>query len=112
MDVEIFFEAWVESAAADTARSGAERLRMERRQETRVPLDPAPPFSGSRRSLVPDLVLGRGDVGAPRRARSDGHPREGAERRTQRRYALIAVPLSGEPGAAGVALERLVVDEA
>lgn len=62
MEMEVFFEAWVESIAESAARRSGATLRAGRLQETRVPLDWAPPSSGSQRSLVPDLVLERPDV--------------------------------------------------
>lgn len=62
MDMEVFFEAWVEAVAEGAARRVGARLRAGRRHETRVPLDWNPPASGSQRSLVPDLVLDRPDV--------------------------------------------------
>lgn len=62
MDMEVFFEAWVESIAEDAARRVGATLRAGRRDQTRVPLDWAPPSAGSQRSLVPDLVLERDDV--------------------------------------------------
>ena len=62
MDMEVFFEAWVEAIAESAARRTGARLRVGRRQETKVPLDWNPPSAGSQRSLIPDLVLERDDV--------------------------------------------------
>lgn len=62
MDMEVFFEAWVEAIAEEVARKHGARLRVGRRDETRVPLDWRPRGSGSQRSLLPDLVLERDDV--------------------------------------------------
>jgi len=62
MDMEVFFEAWVEAIADVAARRLGARLRTGRRQETRVPLDWRPPSAGSQRSLLPDLVIERDDV--------------------------------------------------
>jgi hypothetical protein len=62
LDMEVFFEAWVESLAEDLARSSGARLRVGRRDQTRVPLAWQPPHAGSQRSLVPDVVLERDDV--------------------------------------------------
>jgi hypothetical protein len=62
LDMDRFFEAWVESiAAAAAARVGA-ILRSGRTEQTRVPLDWNPPSGGSQRSLLPDVVLQRDDV--------------------------------------------------
>jgi hypothetical protein len=62
MDMETFFEAWVEAIAESTARRVGARLRVGRRKETSVPLDWHPPHAGSQRSLLPDVVLEREDV--------------------------------------------------
>lgn len=62
MDMETFFEAWVEAVAEDAARRVGARLRAGRRAETRVALDWQPPSAGSQRSLIPDVVLERSDV--------------------------------------------------
>lgn len=62
MDMEVFFEAWVEAIAQRTATRVGARLRVGRRRETRVPLDWEPSSAGSQRALVPDLVLERPDV--------------------------------------------------
>src|SRR5690606_15024976 len=62
MDMEVFFEAWVEVIAADCARRSGARLRVGRKAETRVPLDWSPPSSGSQRALVPDVVMEREDT--------------------------------------------------
>lgn len=62
MDMEVFFEAWVEAVAEQAARRTGSILLAGRRGETKVPLDWSPPSAGSQRSLVPDLVLRRSDV--------------------------------------------------
>jgi hypothetical protein len=62
MDMEVFFEAWVEAIAESTAGRLGARLRSARREQTRTPLDWSPPASGSQRSLAPDLILERDDV--------------------------------------------------
>lgn len=62
MDMEQFFEAWVESVAEHAARRSGARLRVGRTESTRVALDWKPPHAGSQRSLLPDAVLDRGDV--------------------------------------------------
>ena len=62
MDMETFFEAWVESVAEGAALRTGTRLRAGRRHETRVPLDWKPPSAGSQRSLIPDVILERPDV--------------------------------------------------
>ncbi len=62
MDMEQFFEAWVEAIAETAARATGASLRVGRRDETRVPLDWTPAHSGSQRALVPDVVLTHGDA--------------------------------------------------
>jgi hypothetical protein len=62
MDMEIFFEAWVEAVAEATARRTGATLSVGRREQTRVPIDWRPPSLGSQRSLLPDVVLQREDV--------------------------------------------------
>jgi 5-methylcytosine-specific restriction endonuclease McrBC regulatory subunit McrC len=62
MDMEVFFEAWIEAIAAHAAARTGSAMRVGRREETRVPLDWAPPSTGSQRSLLPDVVMERDDV--------------------------------------------------
>lgn len=62
MNMDVFFEAWVETIADAASRRTASRLSVGRRGNTRVPLDWTPPSLGSQRSLVPDLVVERSDV--------------------------------------------------
>jgi len=61
LDMEAFFESWVETLADRVARTTGASLRVGRKEETRVALDWRPPHLGSQRSLVPDLVLQRPD---------------------------------------------------
>jgi 5-methylcytosine-specific restriction endonuclease McrBC regulatory subunit McrC len=57
MPMEVFFEAWVETVLrAVVVRTGG-RLRAGRKRETISPLIWEPPYLGSQRSLIPDLVL-------------------------------------------------------
>src|SRR5690242_13836324 len=62
MDMEAFFEAWVEAIADHVSRRVGAQLRTGRRDQTRVPLDWHPPSIGSQRSLLPDIVIERKDV--------------------------------------------------
>jgi len=62
LDMEVFFEAWVESIAASVAARVGATLRSGRAEETRVALDWTPRFAGSQGSVVPDVVLQRPDV--------------------------------------------------
>lgn len=62
LDMDTFFEAWVETIAMWTARRVGATVHTGRTQQTRVPLDWTPPGSGSQRSVLPDVVLRRDDV--------------------------------------------------
>ena len=57
MPMERFFEAWVETVMRSVARQMGGTLKTGRRRETVSPLAWDPPYSGSQRSLVPDLIL-------------------------------------------------------
>lgn len=57
LDMEVFFEAWVEAIAEHAAQRLGARLRVGRKNQTRVPLDWQPPATGSQRSLLPDIVM-------------------------------------------------------
>lgn len=62
LDMETFFEAWVEAIAEHAARRSGAVLRSGRREQTRVPLSWRPPSLGSQQSLLPDLVIERQDA--------------------------------------------------
>lgn len=62
MDMEVFFEAWIEAIAVQSARLCGASVTSARLGQTRVPLSWNPPSSGSQRSLIPDVVISRGDV--------------------------------------------------
>jgi hypothetical protein len=57
MPMDQFFEAWVETIIRMIARQLGGTLKTGRRRETVAPLSWDPPYLGSQRSLVPDLVL-------------------------------------------------------
>jgi hypothetical protein len=57
MPMEQFFEAWIETVMRTVALRTGGSLRVARRRETVSPLSWEPPYLGSQRSLVPDLVL-------------------------------------------------------
>jgi hypothetical protein len=61
LDMEDFFEAWIETLAERIARAAGAQLRVGRKGQTRVALDWRPPYLGSQRSLVPDVVVERSD---------------------------------------------------
>jgi hypothetical protein len=62
LDMEVLFEAWVETLAARVARAMGARVRAGRLEETRVNLAWEPAHAGSQRSLLPDVVLELPDV--------------------------------------------------
>lgn len=62
MPMESFFEAWVETIIAGVGRRIGGVLRTGRQLQTVSPLDWQPPYLGSQRYLLPDIVLERGDL--------------------------------------------------
>ncbi len=60
--MESFFEAWCEAVLATVARRIGGTLRSGRLRQTVVPLSWDPPYVGSQKSLLPDLILERGDT--------------------------------------------------
>jgi hypothetical protein len=62
LDMEVFFEAWVEAISEHAARRHNAVLTRGRRSETRVPLGWKPASLGSQQSLMPDLVIQRAGV--------------------------------------------------
>jgi 5-methylcytosine-specific restriction endonuclease McrBC regulatory subunit McrC len=61
MSMELFFEAWVETVAEKLSRQIGGVLRSGRKRETVTPLIWKPPYIGSQRYLLPDLVIERED---------------------------------------------------
>jgi McrBC 5-methylcytosine restriction system component len=61
MPMEEFFEAWVEAIFARVARHTGGQLRIGRKRETICPIVWNPPYAGSQRYILPDLVLDRGN---------------------------------------------------
>jgi 5-methylcytosine-specific restriction endonuclease McrBC regulatory subunit McrC len=57
MPMEQFFEAWVETVMRNVARTAGGILKTGRQRETVSPLAWSPPYLGSQRSLVPDMIL-------------------------------------------------------
>lgn len=57
MHMELFFEAWVETVLRAVAIRTGGRLKTGRKRETISPLAWEPPYLGSQKSLVPDLVF-------------------------------------------------------
>jgi hypothetical protein len=59
MPMEEFFEAWVEAIFAHVTRHVGGQLRVGRKRETICPIVWNPPYVGSQKYLLPDLVLER-----------------------------------------------------
>jgi 5-methylcytosine-specific restriction endonuclease McrBC regulatory subunit McrC len=57
MPMEQFFEAWVETVMRNVARNLGGTIKAGRKRETVSPLAWDPPYLGSQRSLVPDMIL-------------------------------------------------------
>jgi len=57
MSMELFFESWVESVFQLVSRQTGGIVRTGRQRQTVVPIEWDPPYVGSQRSLLPDLVL-------------------------------------------------------
>jgi 5-methylcytosine-specific restriction endonuclease McrBC regulatory subunit McrC len=57
MPMDQFFEAWVETVLQRVTQRSGGVLRTGRRKETVAPIAWDPPYVGSQRSLIPDLVL-------------------------------------------------------
>lgn len=62
MSMEQFFEAWVETIMSQVARRIGGIIRSGRERQTVVPLRWDPPYLGSQKALIPDLVIERGDT--------------------------------------------------
>ncbi|MFB3905013.1 MAG: hypothetical protein ACE15E_16300 [Acidobacteriota bacterium] len=62
LDMETFFEGWVETVVAAAGRDVGASVQAGRREQTRVALDWRPSFVGSQRSLLPDVVLSTADT--------------------------------------------------
>jgi hypothetical protein len=59
LSMEQFFEAWVETVISRLARNCGGQLRSGRQRQTITPLSWTPPYCGSQRYLLPDLILER-----------------------------------------------------
>ncbi len=62
MSMETFFEAWVETVFRTLARRIGGVVKTGRERRTLAPLEWMPPFLGSQRYLLPDVVLERGET--------------------------------------------------
>lgn len=81
MSMEQFFEAWVETLMSHVARRLGGVMRSGRERQTVVPLNWDPPYLGSQKSLIPDLVIERGDTTIIIDAKYKEHWEEMQERR-------------------------------
>jgi len=61
MPMETFFEAWCETVARSLVQRIGGVVQTGREKQTLVPLSWDPPWSGSQRYLLPDVVLRRQD---------------------------------------------------
>jgi hypothetical protein len=59
MSMEEFFESWTETIVARVSHQIGGALRTQRERQTLTPLVWSPPYLGSQKSLVPDVVLER-----------------------------------------------------
>jgi len=62
MSMEEFFEAWVETVASLVSQRIGGSIKSGRERQTVVPLFWDPPYRGSQKALIPDLVIERGDT--------------------------------------------------
>jgi len=81
MSMEQFFEAWVETLMSHIARQIGGIMRSGRQRQTVVPLNWDPPYLGSQKSLIPDIVIERGDTTVIVDAKYKEHWEEMQERR-------------------------------
>ncbi len=59
LPMDTFFEGWLETIVAHLARSSGGIMKAGRLRQTIVPLGWSPPYLGSQRYLLPDVVLER-----------------------------------------------------
>lgn len=59
LSMEEFFEAWVETVALKLARRNGGILKVGRKRETVAPLIWDPPYLGSQKYMLPDLIIER-----------------------------------------------------
>jgi hypothetical protein len=81
MPMEAFFEAWMETIMHLVARKIGGTVRSGRRRQTIAPLQWEPPYLGSQKYLLPDLILERGDSTIIVDAKYKGHWEEIARER-------------------------------
>ena len=81
MSMEEFFEAWAETIVSEVGRRVGGVVRTGRQRQTVAPLSWSPPYLGSQKSLVPDLILEREDQTVIVDAKYKEHWEEMLERR-------------------------------
>jgi McrBC 5-methylcytosine restriction system component len=81
MSMETFFEAWVETVMSIVARKVGGLLRSGRQRQTLAPLNWEPPYLGSQKYLLPDLLLEREGITIVVDAKYKQHWEEMQERR-------------------------------
>lgn len=59
MPMEQFFEAWVETIAGQIIRNIGGQVKAGRKRETITPISWEPPFVGSQKYLLPDIIIER-----------------------------------------------------
>lgn len=59
MPMELFFEAWVETIAGKIIRNIGGQVKVGRKRETITPISWDPPFTGSQKYLLPDVIIER-----------------------------------------------------
>jgi McrBC 5-methylcytosine restriction system component len=62
LPMDAFFEAWMERILEGVAKRIGGSVRTGRRRQTIAPLNWEPPYLGSQKYLLPDLILERGDL--------------------------------------------------
>ena len=62
MSMDTFFEAWTETVLGELSRLIGGVVRSGRQRQTIAPMVWEPPYLGSQKYLLPDLVLERGDT--------------------------------------------------
>ncbi len=59
MPMEVFFEAWIETVANRIIRQTGGQIKAGRKRETITPISWDPPFIGSQKFLLPDVIIER-----------------------------------------------------
>lgn len=59
LPMDLFFEAWVETVVGYLARQAGGMIKTGRQRQTVTPLGWSPPYLGSQRYLLPDVILER-----------------------------------------------------